>query len=1574
MANTKGIIREKRPQWSKYLAQAEEMVNKGTGAPLDVEVARKLLEGHVLIDRLPQVKKVVRLFVSSTFTDTEAERNLLMIDVFPYLTTLCQMFGVQFEIVDMRWGVREFTNDDHGTYNLCMTELHKCRAESMGPAFFCLLGDKYGFRPFPNKIARAELDRMWEVIKEEDIKNVEKSLAQESSVKICEAIKSTPLSILWDSLQPEHRAVLAKNDLALIPRWYKLDTNAIPPVYVLQTITTFIPEFRSNDSKERNTAGSRWWKIFEELTRLLRIGAAVLPEVDREKYFMSVTEAEVHNGILNNKDRDYQSFCNRRKITDAINFPVAIPARPKFVDVAPNKSVDSEAHGFLEELKMKKVPKVLPSSNIIDFAVDPALIASEHLSVEQQKARKDYLDQFLDSTCQLITQAICDGYTRTHVSLHPLQSELIQQYNFCLKKRTNISISDALLSPVLSYLNSERESPQVIWGESGSGKTSLMAALIQHFKDHHPAARVIYRFVGISASSSSARQLLHSIYSQIVELVQTSGGDVEEEILQIPSDFKNLSEKFPSLLEQASKNHPLYLFVDSLDQLSSEDDGLSLRWLPWQLPQNVHLVISVLPVLLHAVKALLRGGDECYTAIPRMNPSDGLPMLQNWLKFENRALTAQQQAIAMAAFSHCPLPLYLRVATDIMIKWPSYLPEENATLGNDLPDLISNSILQRLELIHGEKLVSHALGYISAAKEGLSSTELEGVLSCDEEVIKDVYQWWTPPTRILPPMLWKRIRDDLGGYLTEHGSSNALVYKWYHRQFWEAAEKRYLSSEKIEVPSQPIGNGHNSYTQREARHLALAKYFNGDWSSPKMVLYMDNAGIATESDRLIRPQPLQFSGTVYNLRKLVELPYHQTMAFVPGQYVSSLYNFEFISSKFAAKLHNDLIQDYIFAIHHLNAEKYPEDFEKLSNYQRFVQKNMHILVNYPEMALQLAFNGPDSQQVTKDAKIVAQASHKPIFHWINKNQNSDPCLKTIILSDALIHFDISPDNQKVAVVTWGKEIKILSIVTGAQIGALPCGDEETLCMGKFFPDGNRFLTAAFTDGMKIWDIPSGQVTLAFKGHSAMISGCDISPNGKHIISSSSDKTVKVWEAATGNCITTLEEHKTQVGSCMYSPSGEFFASSAEDSVILWRSSDFSVVHRFQTEAGHNPKRIIFSDDGRFLICPAAKKIFTMWDVHTKEQIKPNSPSPPFLYVDALAIAQRGDTVALSFESRIVLFDINTNQYITTLAGHSFIIPCIKFTRDGKYLISGSGDKMKIWDANVKHETQQEERKSLATQFFFSPDGMTAAAISLINGDDFLEVMPATQLDKRTVLDFKPMALMFCPDNNLLVYSRTRICIMDFRGTVVTEFPPPGEGIEVLAAKVSPDGNVLAISFDDRSIVAYNAHTKELIATIESPLPAGSCALSPKGDKIATGSFDGSITLWQTAAPHSQLLQLGGHNDFIAAVAFSLDGQLVASADTQKNLLIWDAVSGELKHSFTERVAVFKFIGRQSFFVIGANDISVYDLTQSPPCVARFKHTAPDELLAGDMYGNRIVAFDGAGRIYELILANWSLTN
>ena len=51
------------------------------------------------------------------------------------------------------------------------------------------------------------------------------------------------------------------------------------------------------------------------------------------------------------------------------------------------------------------------------------------------------------------------------------------------------------------------------------------------------------------------------------------------------------------------------------------------------------------------------------------------------------------------------------------------------------------------------------------AKYGLTEGEMEDLLSLCDPVLNDVYQYWTPPLRRLPPLLWVRVKSELTEYL-----------------------------------------------------------------------------------------------------------------------------------------------------------------------------------------------------------------------------------------------------------------------------------------------------------------------------------------------------------------------------------------------------------------------------------------------------------------------------------------------------------------------------------------------------------------------------------------------------------------------------------------------------------------------------------------------------------------------------------------------------------------------------------------------------------------------------------------
>ncbi len=90
----------------------------------------------------PARPRAIRVFVSSTFRDMQAERDELVKRVFPQLRSLCEQRGVAWGEVDLRWGVTDEQAAEGQVLPICLAEIRRCR-----PYFIGLLGDRYGWVP-----------------------------------------------------------------------------------------------------------------------------------------------------------------------------------------------------------------------------------------------------------------------------------------------------------------------------------------------------------------------------------------------------------------------------------------------------------------------------------------------------------------------------------------------------------------------------------------------------------------------------------------------------------------------------------------------------------------------------------------------------------------------------------------------------------------------------------------------------------------------------------------------------------------------------------------------------------------------------------------------------------------------------------------------------------------------------------------------------------------------------------------------------------------------------------------------------------------------------------------------------------------------------------------------------------------------------------------------------------------------------------------------------------------------------------------------------------------------------------
>ncbi|KAI9580289.1 NACHT and WD repeat domain-containing protein 2 [Glossina fuscipes] len=813
------------------------------------------------LESLPPVSsKIVRIFTSSTFTDTTMERNTLMAKCYPRIKDYCrEKHGLEFQVVDMRWGVRDEATDDHMTTELCMREIKNCQRLSMGPNFIVFLGQKYGYRPIPTYILSSELQL------------------------ICEELTSMGV------------------DRALLDLWYKKDSNAVPPVSVLQPISSILINFNNKRVPKLQAQDQAvWWDTLGKMQKLLRKASASLGASGKmtkdavHNYFMSVTEREVINGILNVKNTKNHCLAYIRYINN-INLQ-NLKKASLFVDII-NRSLDTESAKLLGDLRDVRLPNKIETSNLQKYTVE--WIGREGLDIE---THEEYLNHFISHFYKNIVKLVDRAMRKEDSSAQgQIVTEILQHLHACNNSVKVFYGREENLEHIKRYMLGDSDKPLVLYGEGGCGKTSLLAksaSLVagELFADRRPLN--IIRFLGTTPDSSALTPTLISICQQISYNYMLP-------FENIPDDLVPLTAHFKQLLTYASINQPLTLYLDSVDQLTGCQDSNNVSWIPTRLPPYCKIIISCAneksnPIVSHEYHVLRKmiDIDENFIEVTALGEELAMNVIKMWMGTACRDLNNYQWRLVANAIGKCSLPIFVKLVFAEICRWRSYTRPQETHLANNVMDSIM-MLFERIEKQHGRILVFHALAYITASKSGLSESELEDLISLDDKVLDDVYQYHMPPVRRIPPLLWTRIRNDLPNYLSEREADGVNVMNWYHRQFRDTAKERYFKNMNMALYF----------------HSMIADYYLGIWGGgvPKPFKFTEiqrhRFGLTEKegaADRKVPIQPLVFtskdgSSKRYNLRKFGELPFH----FVRSRrfkdlFEHVLFNYEWLHAKLSS--------------------------------------------------------------------------------------------------------------------------------------------------------------------------------------------------------------------------------------------------------------------------------------------------------------------------------------------------------------------------------------------------------------------------------------------------------------------------------------------------------------------------------------------------------------------------------------------------------------------------------------------------------------------------------------------------
>jgi hypothetical protein len=264
----------------------------------------------------------------------------------------------------------------------------------------------------------------------------------------------------------------------------------------------------------------------------------------------------------------------------------------------------------------------------------------------------------------------------------------------------------------------------------------------------------------------------------------------------------------------------------------------------------------------------------------------GLEIVHRWLDLIGRRVTDLQRQIVTEALDRCSYPLYARLIFDQVRRWHSYDPPPLAVLQPTVQGAIGH-LYEQMEEKFGRPIVRHSLAYVTAARHGLTESELEHILSLDDRLLNAVFGFWKPPVRRIPPLLWTRLRADLGAYVVERSADGGQrVLGWYHRQFAAAARQRYLTPQPNDDEDGKIETKGACFAAMI--HEISAEFFSGRWGGgkPKPFRYTDQqvkrfalSRADAEADRKVPRQPYQIDtggsrGTWINRRRLSEYPWH----------------------------------------------------------------------------------------------------------------------------------------------------------------------------------------------------------------------------------------------------------------------------------------------------------------------------------------------------------------------------------------------------------------------------------------------------------------------------------------------------------------------------------------------------------------------------------------------------------------------------------------------------------------------------------------------------------------------------